>query len=476
MRESTARRSNENVIRHRRFASEGVGRMTQNSAAIIAQRKMVRRVTLASMFGTIIEWYDYFIYGLTAGLIFNQVFFPQISPAAGTLAAFASFAVGFLARPIGGVIFGHIGDVLGRKPALIATLLVMGLSTTLIGLLPTYSAIGIWAPILLVVMRLAQGLGAGGEWGGAVLMTVEHAPPSRRGLLGSTIQSSIAVGSLLASGVIGAVTGLTSAADFAVWGWRIPFLLSAVLVVLTGIMRLNIEEPQQFSKMRKAKAHARFPFVSVLRRQPGSVLIVVVMAGASQLVFYIVAVFSISYAASQQIVPASTMLGYLAITNAVQVVAMLVFGTLADRIGRRRVVMVSTALMGVFAFPYFWLLGTGSGVLILLAMIVYVGILESAAFSPQAALIPDLFDTRLRYSGTAVGYNIAALLGGTAPAIAATLIASYHSASPVALYIVLVCAFGVIGTSLARNPLRLSWSGSEALLEEGVDTLRSSDE
>lgn len=446
--------------------------MTQKSAAITRQRKMVRRVTLASMFGTAIEWYDYFIYGITAGLTFNQVFFPQISPAAGTLAAFASFAVGFLARPIGGAIFGHIGDVLGRKPALIATLLVMGLSTTLIGLLPTYSAIGIWAPILLVMLRLAQGLGAGGEWSGAVLMTVEHAPPSRRGVLGSTIQSSIAVGSLLASGVIGAVTDLTSAADFAVWSWRIPFLLSAVLVVLTGIMRLSIDEPQQFSKVRKSGAQARFPLVSVLRRQPSSILVVVLMVGASQLVFYMVAVFSISYVASQKIVPASTMLGYLAITNAVQLVAMIAFGALSDRIGHRQVVMISTALMGVFALPYFWLLGTGSNVLTLLAMVVYVGILESAAFSPQAALIPELFDASLRYSGAAIGYNIAALLGGTVPAIATTIIASYQSTSPVALYVVLMCILGTIGTFLSRNRMRLSFSRSGDFLEDAASDAR----
>ncbi|WP_033294088.1 MFS transporter [Amycolatopsis jejuensis] len=416
-----------------------------------AQEKMARKATLASMFGTTIEWYDYFIYGLSAGLVFKNVFFPQISAAAGTLAAFATFAAGFLARPLGGIVFGHIGDRLGRKPALIATLLVMGVSTTLIGVLPTYSAIGIWAPILLVVMRLAQGLGAGGEWGGAVILTVEHAPAGKRGLFGSTIQSSIALGSLLASGVIAAVTSLTSAAAFAAWGWRIPFLLSAVLVALTAIIRLSIDEPAQFAKLKRDRARDRFPVLTAIRRQPRNILVVVVAAGASQLVFYVVAVFAVSYAASQKLIGTSTMLGYLAIANAVQIGAMIAFGALSDRVGRRRVIMVSTILMGIFAFPFFWALQSGAGWWILLAMVGYVGIIESAAFGPQAAFIPELFDTRVRYSGTAIGYNLAALIGGTAPAVATSLIGAAQSTWPVAVYIMVVCALGAVGVQFART-------------------------
>ena len=436
-----------------------------------AQEKMARKATLASAFGTTIEFYDYFIYGLIAGLVFNQVFFPEVSPTAGTLAAFATFAVGFLARPLGGILFGHIGDRLGRKPALIATLLVMGVPTTLIGLLPTYATIGIWAPILLVLMRFAQGLGAGGEWGGAVLLTVEHAPPPKRGLYGSIIQSSVALGVLLGSGVVGAVAGLTSESDFAAWGWRIPFLLSAVLVVLTAIIRLSIDEPAQFSKIKQDRTRDRFPVVSLFRRQPRNILIVVVAAGASQLVFYLVAVFSISYVSSRTEIDTSTMLGYLAITNVVQVGAMIAFGAISDRVDRRRMIMVSTILMGIFAFPFFWALDSGSGLWILLAMVLYIGILESAAFAPQAAFIPELFDTKVRYSGTAIGYNLAALLGGTAPLVATALIATAQSTWPVALYIMVICALAAIGVHFARTPSEPTPAPSEPSPDEHSGTV-----
>ena len=402
------------------------------------QSASIGRVALASFVGTAIEGYDFFIYGIAAALVFGQLFFPpNEDPLIGTLAAFATFAVGFVARPVGGVVFGHFGDKVGRKPMLVITILTMGLATFLIGLLPTYAQIGIWAPILLVALRLIQGFSVGGEWGGAALMTVEHAPKGRRGYYGSWTMAAASAGVMLATGVYAAFSGLSDE-QFLAWGWRVPFLLSIFLVGVGVLIRLKILETPTFDRLKEAGVQARRPIVGALREHPKSVLLTAGMNVGFSTFVYVLFTFMLTYATGQLGVERNVVLIGTVIGGLIQIASVLAFSALTDRIGRRPVMLAGAAFLALYAFPLFWLVDTGSAAVIVLAM--SIGFFGSAAiFGPMAAFFSETFSTRVRYTGASLGYQTGAVLGGgLSPFIATALLVWSDGASwSVSVYLVL---------------------------------------
>jgi metabolite-proton symporter len=402
------------------------------------QSASIGRVALASFVGTAIEGYDFFIYGIAAALVFGQLFFPpNEDPLIGTLAAFATFAVGFVARPVGGVVFGHFGDKVGRKPMLVITILTMGLATFLIGLLPTYAQIGIWAPILLVALRLIQGFSVGGEWGGAALMTVEHAPEGRRGYYGSWTMAAASAGVMLATGVYAAFSGLSDE-QFLAWGWRVPFLLSIFLVGVGVFIRFKILETPTFARLKEAGVQARMPIVGALREHPKSVLLTAGMNVGFSTFIYVLFTFMLTYATGQLGVERSVVLIGTVIGGLIQIASVLAFSALTDRIGRRPVMLAGAAFLALYAFPLFWLVDTGNAAVIVLAM--SIGFFGSAAiFGPMAAFSSETFGTRVRYTGASLGYQTGAVLGGgLSPFIATALLVWSDGASwSVSVYLVL---------------------------------------
>ena len=321
----------------------------------------IRMVALASFAGTTIEWYDFFLYGTAAALVFNKVFFPTFAPLAGTLAAYGTYAVGFVARPLGGVVIGHFGDRIGRKSMLVLTLVMMGAATFLIGLLPTFNQIGLWAAVALVALRIVQGFGVGGEWGGAVLMAVEHAPPGSRGFYGSWPQIGVPAGLLLATGAFSLVS-LLPQDQFLSWGWRVPFLLSIVLVGVGLFIRLRILETPAFARMKETGREARMPILEVLRHYPKQVLLAMGARVAENGSFYIYSVFSLTYATQYVGINRSVVLNAILLASACDAVAIPLYGALSDRIGRRPVYLFGATMTAVLAFPFFWLIGTGQDV------------------------------------------------------------------------------------------------------------------
>lgn len=429
------------------------------------QRASIRRVALASSFGTAIEYYDFFIYGTAAALVFGQLFFPNEDPLVGTLAAFATYAVGFVARPVGGVIFGHFGDRVGRKAMLVISILLMGLATFLIGLLPTYAQAGIWAPILLVALRLVQGFSVGGEWGGAALMSVEHAPDGRRGYYGNWMMAASPVGAMLATGAFAALAGLADE-QFLTWGWRIPFLLSIVLVGVGLFIRLRIFETPAFAQVREAGTRARIPVVEALRQHPKNVVLAAGVNLGFNTFIFVLFTFMLSYATGQLGVERSVVLNGTLIGSAVQIAAVLVFSALSDRVGRRPVMLAGAAFLALYAFPLFWLVDTGDTTLILLA--ITIGFFGSAAiFGPMAAFISESFGTRVRYSGASLGYQMGAVLGGgLSPFIATALLGWSNGGSwAVSVYLLLGALASLASVYLLRETFRSELSGERSVRE-----------
>jgi metabolite-proton symporter len=404
------------------------------------------RIAVASFIGTAIEFYDFYIYGTAAALVFGSLFFPTFSALAGTLAAFATFGVGFVARPVGAVVFGHFGDRIGRKSMLIASLLVMGTGTVAIGLLPTYSSVGILAPVLLVLCRFLQGFGLGGEWGGAVLLATEYAPKGRRGLWSSFPQIGPAVGFVIASASFLLLSGTLSDRSFHSWGWRVPFLASAILVVIGYYIRMKIAETPVFEKAMAEQEKAKAPIVEVLRRQPKTLLLATGGFILAHTLFYTITTFSLSYGTTQLKLDRDLLLVCAMIAAVVMGLATPLLAVYSDRVGRRRVCIGSAVLAAAWAFPLFALLNTGNAVLIGVALT--VGLIAFAAlFGPMGAFLPELFATRYRYTGASVAYNASSIIGGgVSPILATQLIASTGSSIPVSLYlagIALVCGLCV---------------------------------
>ena len=411
------------------------------------QTSSIRQVALASFIGTAIEWYDFFLYGTAAALIFGELFFPEFSSTAGTLAAFSTYAVGFAARPLGGIVFGHYGDKIGRKAMMILSLLIMGIATALIGILPTFESIGIWAPILLVVLRFCQGIGVGGEWGGAVLMAVEHAPDGRRGFFGSWPQMGVPAGLLSGNLVFLAATAWLPES----WGWRVPFLFSLVLVGVGLFIRLRIMETPAFLQVKETRTEAPMPILDVLRTYPKNVLLAMGMRFAENGTFYVLTVFVLTYIVEELKLEQTTGLIGVLIAAAIGLFTIPFFGHLSDRVGRRPLYLLGSVFSLLFAFPFFWLLNTGVEPLIWLAIILGVNIGHDAMYGPQAAFFSELFGTRVRYSGASLGYQLASVFaGGFAPLISLALLTAYGYGA-VALYMAAMALITVVSVLLTTE-------------------------
>ncbi|MEU9888292.1 MFS transporter [Sphaerisporangium sp. NPDC051011] len=419
-----------------------------------AGRTSPRRAAAASLIGTAVEWYDYFIFGTASALVFGTLFFPSDDPLAGRLASFAVFGVGFFARPLGGFFFGHIGDRFGRKAALVATLLIMGIATTLIGLLPTADTIGVWAPILLVVLRLLQGFGVGGEWGGASLIAIESAPEGKRGRYGTFPQMGNAIGVVMSTGVFALVTQLPEE-TFMSWGWRLPFLLSLVLVVVGLLIRHGINETDAYEQAKEQEKIVKVPFVEVFRKHTRSLLLAMGMRVSENMLGYIVLTFAVSYAVSNLGVDREQILISTTIAALLAVPVIWFAGVASDNIGRRKVFIFGATFAFVIAFPFFWLLETGQVGWIILAIVAMYAVAVGVQISVEPAFFAELFGSTVRYSGMSIGYQLtSAIVGGFTPLIATALVAAGGGSWPVALYIMGGAVVTIVSALLAIETFR----------------------
>jgi MHS family shikimate/dehydroshikimate transporter-like MFS transporter len=396
-------------------------------------------IAFASAIGTTIEWYDFFLFGVVTPLVLNKLFFPNFDPLVGTLLAYTTFFVGFISRPIGGIIFGHYGDRIGRKTVLVLTILIMGIATFLIGCLPTYASVGIWAPVMLLFLRIFQGIGIGGEWGGAVLMAVEHSPAGRRGFYGSWPQIGVPAGLLLSSGMVYLLSYLPEA-DFFSWGWRIAFLISAVLVAVGLYIRLKIMETPAFTRIQETNKVAHVPFFELIRTHGKNTLLGLGARYIEGVTFNIFGVFVVGYLAGTLGLPRQTALSGVMIASAIMIIMLPIYGTLSDRVGRRRMFAIAGLLIGILSFPSFWLMQTKEPLLIWLAIAIPFAIVYPAVYGPQAALFSELFDTRVRYTGISFVYQFSGIYAsGLTPIIATALLpAGGNKPWLICLYVLIV--------------------------------------
>ncbi|MFI9235420.1 MFS transporter [Streptomyces sp. NPDC053079] len=417
------------------------------------------RIVVASLIGTTIEWYDFFLYGSAAALVFNQLFFPDSDPLVGTLLSFLTYAVGFAARPVGALVFGHYGDRLGRKRLLVVSLLMMGSATCAIGVLPTHSAVGSLAPVLLTVLRLVQGFALGGEWGGAVLLVSEHGDARRRGFWAAWPQTGAPAGQLLATGVLSALTAALSDEAFVSWGWRVPFLLSGLLVMVGLWIRLSVDESPVFkaalaraeSRKETGKGAERMPLVAVLRDQWRDILIAMGARMAENISYYVITAFILVYATEQTHLSKQTALNAVLIGSAVHFAVIPAWGALSDRIGRRPVYLLGAAGVGAWALPFFALVDRGSFLSLVVAVTVGL-VCHGAMYAPQAAFFSEMFATRVRYSGASIGAQFSSVAAGApAPLIATALLADYGSATPIALYVMAASVLTLVAVGCAQE-------------------------
>ncbi|MGE7904796.1 MFS transporter [Peribacillus sp. NPDC094092] len=401
------------------------------------EKKQMRRILVASLVGSSIEWFDYFLYGTVSALVFNQLFFVNEDPTIGLLLSYASFALAFFIRPFGGVIFSHIGDRIGRKKTLVLTLSLMGIATFGMGLLPTYQAVGIWAPILLITLRLVQGLGIGGEWGGALLLAVEYAPAEKRGLFGAIPQMGVTIGMLLGTVALSIMTLLPENA-FMTWGWRIPFIFSALLVFFGLWIRKGIDETPSFKKVKESGEVPKLPIVETLKNYWREVLIAVGAKVVETAPFYIFSTFVVSYATANLGFSRTATLTAVMIATIITTILIPIMGNLSDTIGRKKLFIGGTIGMALFAFPYFWLLQQKSVLLLIVATVIGLGVIWAPITAVLGTMFSEIFDAKIRYTGITLGYQIgAALAGGTAPLVATALLDRFNNSYvPVAIYII----------------------------------------
>jgi MFS family permease len=414
-------------------------------------RRQLRRAVIASTIGTTIEWYDFFIYGTVTGLVFAKLYFPRSAPLVGTLEAFTVYAVGFVARPVGAAIFGHWGDRLGRKSALIATLMLMGIATFLVGLVPTYASIGIWGAVILTVLRFIQGVGVGGEWGGSVLMSMEWARSSKhRGFVASWPQFGVPSG-LFLSNIVVLLFSALSGNDFLTWGWRVPFLLSIVLVGIGLWIRLGILESPVFRTLLEQDRIEATPVTEVFRLQAKQVFLSAFARMGEQAPFYIFTAFVFSYGVGTLHVSRDMLLLSVLVASCVSFITIPLAGHLSDRFGRKRMYLIGTVMTLVFGWIYFALLNTLMPFWVFIAIVVSL-IPHDTMYGPQAALIAESFTGRLRYSGASIGYQLASIIaGGPAPLIATALFATYHSWVPISIYITACCVISLIAVAMMTD-------------------------
>ncbi|MEZ2720573.1 MFS transporter [Paenalcaligenes hominis] len=427
--------------------------MTNKNKAMEAVPKAAhKRVLLASLTGSSIEWFDFFLYATTAALVFNKLFFPTDDPVVSLMLAYLSFSLTFFIRPLGGFIFAHIGDRIGRKKTLVITLSLMGAATVLIGLLPTYEMIGVWAPILLIALRLIQGMGIGGEWGGALLLAYEYAPENRKGLFGSVPQMGVTIGMLLATLAMALMSQLPDE-QFMKWGWRVPFVASAGLVLLGLWIRNGIDETPAFKEAKRTGDVSRLPLIETLKTHKREVLIAVGAKVVETAPFYIFSTYVVSYATGALSFSRIEVLNAVTIATLVTTLCIPLMGLWSDYIGRKRLFIMGAIVMALYAFPYFMLLNSDSYALLVLATVLGLGIIWAPITAVLGTMFSEIFATRVRYTGITLGYQIgAALAGGTAPLIATWLMSRYDGSwVPVAVYIILTAIISLFAVATVRE-------------------------
>ncbi|MGO4250048.1 MFS transporter [Paenarthrobacter sp. RAF54_2] len=427
--------------------------MSHQQHTLQGQRPGVRRYVVASLVGNALEWYDFFLYATASAVVFGRLFFPSnVDPLVGTMAAFAGFAVGFAARPLGGIIFGHIGDRLGRKRALVMTLSIMGISTALMGLLPTYAQVGLWAPALLILLRVIQGIAAGGEWGGGVLLISENSSTTRRGMLSAFSQGGISLGFVLSS-LVFFVVQLMPDAQFLAWGWRVPFLLSVVLLAVGAYIRFRLPESKEFTAASHSKQH-RLPVLAAIKTHPREILVAMGLRVAENGGSYIFLSFSIAYGVHVG-VDKGLLLMAVAVSMLVSFGTYIFFGHLSDRIGRRPVYALGAVGMGAMAFPFFSMIDSNTPAIVILAFLLGNGLCHGAMIGTQPAFFHELFSAEVRYSAMAIAHELAAVFaGGFAPLIATALLLQYGSSIPVSLYVIGLVLVTLIALGFSRHGIK----------------------
>jgi MFS transporter, MHS family, shikimate and dehydroshikimate transport protein len=432
--------------------------LTQND--VVVKNKGINnehtKVAIASFIGTTIEWYDFYLYGTAAALVFPVLFFPNFDPIYGTMAAFGSYAAGFIARPLGSMVFGHYGDKLGRKKMLMISLILMGLATFLMGLIPSYQSIGLLAPLLISLLRVIQGFAVGGEWGAAVVMAVEHAPPGKRGLYGSFPQMGVPAGLLISTLVFSLVSNSMSNDTFLSWGWRIPFLCSAVLIMIGILVRLKVSESPVFLEAAEKKQQEERPVLTVLREQKKPLLLTIGMKLLQNALFYIYTVFVLSYIVNTLNLDRSVGLNAVMISSVIGLGTLPLWSYLSDKIGRKPVYLFGTIASTLFVLPFFWLMDSGSVLLITIGIVIGLNVLHDAVYGPQAVYYSELFGTKVRLSGASIGYQVGAILaGGFSPIIATWLLAKFEGESwPICLYLIALGVLSIVSTLFARETYR----------------------
>lgn len=421
---------------------------TANGNGSAPKKSSHRLAGISSMVGTTIEWYDFFIYGAAAALIFNKLFFPNLDPLTGVLAAFGTYAVGFIGRPLGGLVFGHFGDKIGRKSMLLLTLMLMGIPTILIGLLPTYETIGYWAAVCLVILRFIQGMAMGGEWGGAVLMAVEHAPEGKKGFWGSLPQASTGGGLMLASIALGLVSLLPEQALFS-WGWRIPFLASIVLLGVGWYIRVKVPESPDFEKVKKQAENIKVPALKVFKQHPKQLITIIVARAAENAWFYIASTFTLAYTTAQLGIPRQDIL-FATICGAAVILFMTpLCGHLSDKVGQRNMFMFGLCVLALFSYPFFSMLNTKDPVLVWTAIVLAIGVVFPIMYAPQAQLFARQFPAEIRYSGISISVQLAGVLGGGIAPLIATKLLSVGGGNPylIMIYIGSMALVAIVATT-----------------------------